>query len=79
MRDCRLRNLENASSGRPTVTKQVIVRDSQEGTTKRPNPSDLLFSSDSEDSESVRLIKVFDEGSQSQLAHVIARECQQMV
>ena len=71
MRDCRLRKSENTSSGRPAATKLVTIKGSSEGRTKQPNPSDLLFSSDSEDSDGVRLIQVADEGSQSQLAHVI--------
>ena len=37
----------------------------------RPNPSHLLFSSDSEESDGVRLIQMADESSQSQLADVI--------
>ena len=73
MRDCRLRKSENSSSGRPSATKQVIAKGPEEGTTKRPNPSHLLLSSDSEDSDGVRLIQVADEGSQSQLAHVIVQ------
>ena len=43
MQDCRLRKPENASSGRPTATKQVAIGGSQEGRTKTLNPSDLLF------------------------------------
>ena len=34
MRDCRLRKSEDASSGRPTATKQVTAKGPQEGTTK---------------------------------------------
>ena len=67
MRDCRLRKSESASpsrpvaSGRPAATKQVTVDSSSERDPERPNPYDLLYSSDSED-EGVRQIRVTDEG-----------------
>jgi len=48
----------------------VTVKGSPEGEAERPNPHDLLYSSDSED-EGVRQIRVADEGSRPQLAHVI--------
>ena len=71
MQDCRLRKSKNASPGQPTTTKHVTIKGFQEGTTKHPNPSHLLFLLDLEDSDGLRLIQVADEGSQSQLAHVI--------
>jgi len=70
MRDCRLRKAESAAPSRPATTKQVTVKGSPEGEAERPNPYDLLYSSDSED-EGVRQIRVADEGSRPQLAHVI--------
>ena len=71
MRDCRTKKPENTGSGRPTVTKQVTVNALPDGGTKCPNPYDLLFSSDSEDEEAVRQIRVTDQGSKSQHARVI--------
>jgi len=74
MRDCRLRKSESASpsrpvaSGRPAATKQVTVDTSSERDPERPNPCDLLYSSDSEDGDDVRQIRVTDEGSKPQLA-----------
>ena len=73
MQSYRLRKSENASFGRPTATKHVTIRGSQEGTTKKPNPYNLLFLSHSEDSDGMRLIQVADEGSQPQLAHVMVQ------
>ena len=64
---------ENAGSGRPAATKQVTVNVSSDGGTECPNPCDLLFSSDSEDDEAVRQIRVMDQGSQSQHARVIVQ------
>ena len=61
MRDCRLRKAESAAPSRPATTKQVTVNGSPEGEAERPNPYDLLYSSDSED-EGVRQIRVTDEG-----------------
>lgn len=73
MRDYRLRKSKNAGSGRPIATKKVIIRGSHEGRTKRSNPSYLLVSYDSEDCDGVKLVQVADEGSRSQLAHVIVQ------
>ena len=75
MRECRMRKPENAGSGRPAATKQVTVNVSSDGGTERPNPCDL-FSSNSEDDEAVRQIRVTDQGSQSQHACVIVQGVQ---
>ena len=71
MRDCRTKKPENTGAGRPTATKQVTVNALPDGGTKRPNPYDLLFSSDSKDEEAVRQIRVTDQGSKSQHVRVI--------
>ena len=71
MRDCRTKKPENTGSGRPTATKQVTINALPDGGAERPNPYDLLFSSDSEDEEAVRQIRVTDQGSKSQHARVI--------
>lgn len=69
MRDSKSRKLPEVDSGRVN-SKRVTSKDST-GVETIPNPSDLLFSSDSEDGEEVRQIQVVDEGSRSQLAHVV--------
>ena len=73
MRDCKMKKSDSAAPGRPVATRQVTISGPSEKETEQPSPYDLLYSSDSEDGEDVRLIRVTDEGSQSQLAHVIVQ------
>ena len=71
MRDCRKRRDGNSGFNRPAATKQVTVENVSE--VGQPNPYDLLFSSESEDEQDVKQIRVMDHGSQSKLARVIVQ------
>ena len=71
MRDCRKRRDGNSGFNRPAATKQVTVENMSE--VGQPNPYDLLFSSESEDEQDVKQIRVMDHGSQSKLARVIVQ------
>ena len=73
MRDCKMKKSDSAAPGRPVATRQVTISGPSEKETEQPSPYDLLYSSDSEEGEDVRLIRVTDEGSQSQLARVIVQ------
>ena len=71
MRDCKMKKSDSATPGRPVATRQVTISGSPEKETEQPSPYDLLYSSDSEEGEDVRQIRVRDKGSRSQLACMI--------
>ena len=68
-----MKKSDSTAPGRPVATRQVTISGPSEKETEQPSSYDLLYSSDSEEGEDVRLIRVTVEGSQSQPACVIVQ------